>query len=137
MSTATLIPLTGLRAAAGAVLESEDVYAPPVIVDVVDSLTPPAYMLVWSDPWLEVGPGGPVMGPCLWTANLQVLCVASRLEPGPGIETLENMVSVALDKFRQDVYPWPPGIVGAPRVFDIAGISYLGARINYAVPTTV
>jgi hypothetical protein len=132
------LQLTDVRQAAAAVLEPETDYDPPVIVDVVDMLTPPAYMLVWSDPWMEVGFGGPVMGPCIWTANLQVLCVASRIEPGPGIETLEQLVAGALAKFRADTsYPWPPGAVTGPRVFDIAGISYLGTRINYAIPTSV
>lgn len=131
--------LTDIRAMAAAVLEPVDDGDPDVIVDVVDSLSPPAYMLVWSDPWIDVGFNQqPAMGPCLWTANLQVLCLASRLEPGPGIETLEEMVRSALARFRADTsYTWPAGAVSGPRQFGVGALTYLGARINYAVPTTV
>jgi hypothetical protein len=134
-----VMELVDVRQAAADVLEPMSDADPPVIVNVVDSLTPPAYMLVWNDPWLEVGVAGtPTMGPCIWTAHLQVLCVASRLEPGPGVETLEQMVSTALDRFRSaSNYSWPPGDVSGPRVFNIAGLDYLATRINYAVPTTV
>jgi len=133
-----VMELVDVRQAAAVVLAPVADSDPDVIVNVVDSLTPPAYMLVWNDPWLEVGVGAPTMGPCVWTAHLQVLCVAGRLEPGPGVETLEQMVSVALAAFRADTsYPWPPGDVSGPRVFNIAGLDYLATRINYAVPTTV
>ena len=48
-------------------------------------------MLGWDDPWLQAGiaNGIATMGPCLYTARLQVTCVAGRLEPGAGVDVLE------------------------------------------------
>jgi hypothetical protein len=138
VSVATqLVDLTALRDALGAVLAPVNEDDPPVLVDVVDALTPPALMLIWGDPWLEPGTGRPTMGPCIWTARLQVLAVASRLEPGPGIRTLESLVTQVVERTKADVYTWKLDGVSGPRVFDIAGLSYLGARVTYLVPTAV
>lgn len=139
MAVATqTLALTEIRAAAAAALQPIEPDDPPVLVDVVDSVTPPALMLLWEDPWLEAGAGlGAVMGPCLWTARLMVLCVAGRLEPGPGIATLEQLVSHVFDRLSEDEYPWPIGSPTAPRVFDIGGVPYLGARVTYLVPCSI
>jgi hypothetical protein len=131
--------LVGVRDAVAAILAPRAEEDPPVLVDVVDALYPPALMLLWNDPWLAPGlqAGLNVMGPCLWTAHLQVMCVGSRVEPGPGIRTIETLVAYVVDRLEADVNPWPLEGVTAPRIYDIAGTSYLGARVNYAIPTTV
>jgi hypothetical protein len=136
-ATTTLTQLSDIRDQAAAALEPQGPDDPDVLVDVVDSLYPPVLMLLWDDPWLAPGSGAPSMGPCLWTARLQVLCVAGRLEPGPGIRTLEELVAYTVGHMKADLYTWPLEGVSAPRVFEIASIAYLGARVTYAVPITV
>jgi hypothetical protein len=138
MSTTTLIGVADLRDLAAEALAPVNDTDPTVLVDVVDSLTPPALMLIWGDPWLSPGTGQrPAMGPCLWTARLQVLAVAGRLEPGPGIRTLEQLVGYVVDRLKADAYTWPLEAVTGPRVFDLGGLPYLGARVTYVVPITV
>jgi hypothetical protein len=138
MATTTLA-LGEIRPAAAAALAPAGPDDPPVHVDVVDSVTPPALMLLWEDPWLAPGSSaGAVMGPCVWTARLLVLCVAGRLEPGPGITTLEQLVAYVVGRLRDDpTYTWPPATALAPRIFDIGGIPYLGARVTYTIPASI
>ena len=107
---------------------------PPVLVDVVDSISPPALMLVWGEPWLLPGTtNGKVMGPCLYTYSLGVLCVAGRLEPGAGGDMLDQLVSHTLGRFRADAgYSWPLARVESVRELIFGrdpGISYLTARV--------
>lgn len=129
--------LADLRSRAAAVLAPTSDAEPDVIDGPVDAVYPPVLMLVWGDPWIDVGPGGPVMGPCLWTAHLQILCIGSRVEPGPGIEQLESLVAHVIGRFKADAYTWPPATVGGPRQYAISGTDYLGARVNYDVPVTL
>jgi hypothetical protein len=138
-ATTGTLDLTEIRATAAAALEPDSPNDPTVHVEVVDSLEPPALMLLWEDPWLVPGgSAGPVMGPCVWTARLLVLCVAGRLEPGPGVETLERLVSHVVTRLRDDpAYTWPPATALAPRIFDIGGVPYLGARVTYTVPASI
>ena len=138
MATASrVLELGAVRDAAAAVLAPVADDDPAVIAEVVDALTPPALMLVWGDPWLELGLGAPTMGPCLWTAHLQVLAIAARIEPGPGIATLETLAAYVVERMHDDDYPWPLASVSGPRQFLIVGVDYLGARITYDVPVTV
>ena len=134
----TLVDLAELRPAAAAVLAPDTPDDPNVHLDVVDSLDPPALMLTWDEPWLAVGASDrATMGPCLWTARLAVMAVAARLEPGPGVTKLEELVAYVVARFHRDVYPWPFAGCTAPRVVDIAGVRYMGARLTYAVPVTI
>lgn len=133
----SLYDVRELRDRAALALEPHSEADPPVLVDVVDALEPPALMLLWGDPWLAPGTTARTMGPCLWTARLQVLCVAGRLEPGPGIRTIEELVAHTVSRLQDDPYTWPLDSVSGPRVFDLGGLPYLGARITYLMPATV
>ena len=138
VAAASLIGLDGLRPAAAAVLAPDPGEPPNVHTDVVDSLDPPALMLTWDEPWLSAGASErATMGPCLWTARLAVMCVAGRLEPGPGVAKLEQLVGYTVGRFQQDVYSWPFAGCTAPRIVEIAGVRYLAARLTYAVPVTI
>lgn len=133
----TLIPHGELRAQAALVLAPLTDQDPYVFADVVDSLEPPALVVDQGDPWLVVGqPGRPTLGPCLYTAQLIVVCIAGRLEPGPGVDTLEQLETYALDRFRDDDYSWPLEQVSGRHQYDLSGVTYLAATITYAVPTT-
>lgn len=132
-----LVPLADVRPRAAAALAPVDDGDPAVLVDVVDSLDPPALMLAWDEPWLTAGVGVASMGPCLWTARLAVLCVGSRVEPGPGVAKLEELVGYTVGRLKADNYSWPFAGCTAPRVFEIAGVRYLAARLTYAVPVSI
>ena len=132
-----LLPLVGVRDAAAAALAPVDDADPMVFVDAVDSLTPPALLLDWADPWLEPAHTIGSIGACQWTARLQVICIAGRLEPGAGVDVLEQLVTLVVARLHADPYTWTLYSVSAPLQRDLAGISYLAANVVYAVPTTL
>ena len=126
------LPLTEVRARAALALDPAEPGAPEVLVNVVDAVTPPVIMLTWEDPWLTPRTVG--MGDGFWDAQLGVLCLAARLEPGAGVETLEDLVAYAIGRLAADSYPWPVASSQAPRIFEIGGVPLLGARLVYRVP---
>ena len=133
VTTSGALRLSEVRARAAAALEPATDDDPPVLVNLVDAVQPPALMLVWADPWLEPHS----FGTGLWFANLEVLCIASRVEPGPGVDTLEQLVGYTIERLQDDPYPWPAANVQAPRVFQINNLNLLAARVAYRVPTTI
>ena len=126
MSTSILDARSKL-AAALAPIEDGD---PEVLVDLVDSIEPPALMIGWGEPWLTPDTA------CLRTGRLVTTAVASRLVPGAGVETLEHLVDYTLRRLAEDGGPWPLDSVGGPRVFTIGNVNYLAARITLRVPIT-
>lgn len=111
-----------------AVLAPVDPDDPDVLADLVDSIEPPALMLGWGEPWLTPDT------PCLRTGRLVITCVAGRLVPGAGVETLESLVDSTLRRLGADTSPWPLDGVSAPRVFTIGAVNYLAARVTVRVP---
>jgi hypothetical protein len=128
------LPISQVRARAVTALTPVDPTDPTVLAPgvwgVVDSVSPPALMLLWADPWLTPRTA------CLYDAQLEVLCIASRVEPEPGMDTLEQLVEYTLAKLQADSYDWPPLTMYAPRRLDIGQITYLGARLIFRVPVT-
>jgi hypothetical protein len=122
--------LLDVRAKLAAVLAPQDDDDPDVHEDYIDALHPPCVMVTWADPWLELDTG------CLYRSRPQLLLVAGRVEPGAGVATLEQMVSDVLARLGQDSAQWPVRLVTSPRVFEIGGVSYLGARIELDVRVT-
>jgi hypothetical protein len=111
------------RAKLGAALAPVDDTDPMVLVDLVDSIEPPALMLGWGEPWLMPQTS------CLRIGRLVVTCVAGRLVPGAGIETLEQLVDYTLRRLAGDGGAWPLESVSGPRVFAVGNINYLAARV--------
>jgi hypothetical protein len=132
-----LLHLTAIRDAAAAALAPTDDDDPMVFVDAVDSLTPPALLLDWADPWLEPAHTIGSMGGCQWAARLQIICIAGRLEPGAGVDVLEQLVTLVVARLEADAYQWTLDAVSAPLQRDLAGISYLAANVVYVVPTSL
>jgi hypothetical protein len=126
--------LTDVRARAAAALAPATDDDPNVYADLPDAVHPPALFLDWVDPWLEPQT---VAGNGWWNARLDVVCIAARVQPGPGVTTLEELVTFAIARLKDDAYPWPAATLQAPRVFTIAGVPYLGARVSYRLPVTV
>jgi len=128
--TAGLIGLTDLRARAAAALAPTLDGDPAVLEAPVDAVDPPALIVAWEDPWVEF------QTPCFWYANLVVLCVASRVEPAAGVETLEGLMAYVISRLRDDPNSWPMASTTAPRLFEINNIPLLGARLVYRAPVT-
>lgn len=122
--------LLDARAKLGVVLAPVLDDDPMLLVDLVDSIEPPALMLGWGEPWLEPETA------CLRLGRLVVTCVAGRLVPGAGVELLEELVSSTLDRLAVDAGPWPLDSVSGPRVFTVGNVNYLAARITLRVPIT-
>ena len=136
MSTNGALLLTEVRAAAAAALAPGPGDELVVLPDMVDSLEPPALLLEWNDPWLSVRSVGrdTIGGSQLWEALLNVLCIAGRLEPGPGIITLEQLLTYTIERLAGDAHPWPLSASQAPRGFRFGDIWMLGARLSFRVP---
>lgn len=112
------------RAKLGAALAPVADDDPAVLMSLVDALEPPALMLGWGEPWLEPDTR------CIVTARLVVTCVASRLVPGAGMGSLEQLVEYVLGRLRSEPGRWPLQDVSGPRVFTIAKTNYLAARVT-------
>lgn len=122
--------LVDIRAKAAALLAPVADSDPDVHVDLVDALTPPCLIVGWGEPWLEA------RTPCLFDARLVITAVAGRIEPGPGVATLETLVSYTWARFASANGYALEGVTG-PRQFVIAGVTYLGARLTFRVSATI
>jgi hypothetical protein len=127
------LPLTDVRAVLATLLAPQADDDPEVLGDIPDAVSPPVLLLEWGDPWLEPR----TLAPGYWDAHLNVLCLASRVEPGPGIATLESLVGYAVARLEADARSWPVESSTAPRVFLFAGVNYLGARLFLRVPVSI
>lgn len=105
------------RVAAALDADAYEVHAGPV-----DSLTPPAYLLEWADPWTTPGTY------CTEMARLEIVCIAARIEPASGVETLERMVESAIGAVAGAGIAH--GETSPPREFEVAGVPCLAARIQ-------
>jgi len=130
-----LLHLVDVRAKAEALLETAFSSHPEIDVSIVgplDAIEPPAVRVGWSEPWLEpFGQGGLVY------ARLEAFCIGDRIEPTPGFEIVESLVSIVCAAFLADSYPWPVSFVGAPRAYEIGGKNYLAAQIVSRLPAGV
>lgn len=104
---------------------------PDVLVDLVDSLEPPALMLGWGDPWLDPDTQ------CFDDGLLLVTAVAARLVPGEGVAMLEQLVAYTRRRLLADPIGWPRARWSAPRVFTIGNVNYLASRGSLAVKVTI
>lgn len=119
--------LTEARDKLAAVLAPVADSDPYVQSSLVDAIEPPALLLGWGEPWLEP------LGMCTKTGRIIVTCVASRIQPGEGLATLEWLVDWALGRIQGDQPNWTLETVSGPRVFLIAKTNYLACRIQLKV----
>jgi len=95
----------------------------------VDAIEPPAYMLIWADPWLVPSTF------CDATAQLDVIVVSARMDPAPGMEILETLVETALDRLAHANVGQRQ--VGAPGPLTVGGLTYQACRILVSSPVTI
>jgi hypothetical protein len=94
----------------------------------VDSVTPPCFVAVWSEPWLTV------QTVCSFLAGLDVIVFAARIDPTPGYEELELMLEEALPALS-DAGLFVAG-VSVPAPLEVAGVTYQAARVHLSEPVT-
>lgn len=135
MSTASVgvLALAEVRPALAVVLAPEADGDAPVHIDYPDALDPPCLLVLWGDPWLDQPRA---LGSCVLDSHVDVLCVAGRVEPGAGVEVLEDLVAGVVARVR-DAGGYALTTVGTPREYIVAGVNYLGARVAYRVPAAV
>lgn len=123
--------LLDARAKLGAVLAPVADTDPVLHTELVDSLEPPCLMLGWGEPWLTHNNAR------LSDGRLTITCVAGRLVPGAGVETLERLVHDTLSRLlTEGAGAWPMDTVSGPRVFTIGNVNYLAARITVRATIT-
>jgi hypothetical protein len=105
---------------------------PPVHIDYPDSLDPPAVVVIWDDPWLDEPT---TITGCVLPGHVAAIAFAGRVEAGPGVEVLQDLVAGVITAMRGS--PFALAGVGAPRQYDVAGITYLGARVALRVPVAI
>lgn len=87
-----------------------------------DSIAPPVVYVTWSSPWLT-----PTTW-CDYTATLQLLLVAQRIEPGGQYGVLEGLVSQVLSILKGHRVALRDVSTPYPMVF--AGVNYLATSVN-------
>lgn len=87
-----------------------------------DQLAVPAVFILWATPWLQQ------RNRCNWDASLDVLIVSTRFEPDGSIATIEDMVEAILPLLAGG--PWRFQFLEAPGPLEVAGITYLAARLT-------
>jgi len=94
----------------------------------VDAIVPPAFMLIWSDPWLTPATH------CQWSARLDVICVSNRVDVEPGVEILETLVETAIARLAGAGLP--AITAGRPANFEVGGLLYLASRLTLSQPVS-
>lgn len=94
-----------------------------VVDHLPDSVSPPVVLVAWADPWLTPESF------CGYTASMELLVVAQRLEPGGKVETLEDIASALVEAFRGS-NNWTVVDLTSPYPLQIAGVDYLAASVN-------
>jgi hypothetical protein len=92
-------------------------------------VTPPAFVLVWPEPWLTPATS------CSYRAQLQVIVIAARMEPPPGYEQLEALITAAVPALARAGVPLVQ--VGAVLPLEFANVTYQSARITVSSPVTL
>ena len=129
----SLLDLSEVRAQAALALAPATDDDPDVHADIVDALVPPCLMLDWGNPWLTATS----FDGSSWEARFVVWAVAGRVEPGPGIATLEWLIAYVKNRLQADPYPWPVATSVSPVRYEFGGVPYLSARFEYDVPVAV
>jgi hypothetical protein len=135
VAVTTALNLTEVRAAAAAALAPVADTDPDIYPLWSDAVFPPALMLGWWDPWVEVRSMAGGLG--LFDAQLNIQCVASRVDPGAGFEELEALVVYCVSRLAQDSHSWALTAATTPRQWKSGDIPLLGADLAFRVPVQI
>lgn len=94
-----------------------------VVDHLPDSIAAPCVLIGWSDPWLKPSTY------CAYEAAMEVMVVAQRIEPGGKLETLEEIMDIALGSIKA-IHEYQVVDVTAPFPLQLGGVDYLAASIN-------
>lgn len=114
--------ITNARTELAAILTSAMPNEVGVIDHLPDSIAPPVTLVAWADPWLRPSTL------CAYEAQMEVMCLAQRIEPGGQYERLEEMVSLILPAIKGSYFTFVD--VTAPYPMQIGGVDYLAASVN-------
>lgn len=123
--------LVDVRAKAAAAL-APILEGDPAVLDVVDAVDPPCIVVGWGEPWLQNMGQPPVL-----MARLQLTCIGGRMDPGPGVGAVEQVLTYALARLAADAWGWVPQTVSAPRAMVVAGVNYIAAEAAVGIPVAV
>lgn len=87
-----------------------------------DSIAPPAVFVTWANPWLIN------FTFCEFNANVQLIVVAQRIEPGGQYGVLEGLVYELVQVLRSNQIPLRD--VTSPYPITLGGIDYLASSVN-------
>lgn len=93
-----------------------------VIDHLPDSIAPPVALVAWADPWLKL------TTLCAYEAQMEIMCLAQRIEPGGQYERLEEMVYTILPAIKGTYFTLVD--VTAPYPMQVGGVDYLAASVN-------
>ena len=130
-----LLHLNELRPAMVEALAPDADDDPDVVPVLPDAISPPVLIVEWANPWLEPQTLARLSG--YWNARMNVVCIAARADVEAGMDMLQQLVLYTLRRLAANPRSWPVVSVSNPRNFDMAGLTYLGARVTVEVPTTV
>jgi len=120
--TTDVLGLTKLREAMRDLLQAELPADIGVFDSIPDSIAPPSVYVAWSNPWLVSTTF------CQYVSNLQLICVAARIEPGGQYAVLESMVGEILTVLQTNHIAVRDAT--SPYPLALAGVNYLAASIN-------
>jgi hypothetical protein len=93
-----------------------------VLDSVPDAIAPPVIYVTWSTPWMV-----PTTW-CEYTANLQLIVVTQRLEPGAQYGVLESIIGDVVTLLKSKRYTLRD--VTSPYPIVLGGVNYLAASVN-------
>lgn len=93
-----------------------------VIDSLPDSIAPPAVLVAWATPWLTPDTF------CGFVANVELLVVAARIEPGGQYEVIEGIISDLVGALKRAGTTIRD--ITSPFPLQLGGVDYLSASIN-------
>lgn len=94
-----------------------------VVDSIPDAIAPPAVFITWADPWITPATL------CYFTANVSVILVAQRIEPGGQYGILESLVSAVAPVLRHSG-EYVVNDATSPYPIQLGGVNYLACSIN-------
>ena len=101
-----------------------------VVPEIPDAVHPPCLVVGWYNPWLDQ------LTACNYRAAANVMCIANRVTPSTGLESLEEQVSYVIATLAEQLHL---GVTVVPAWYQrtYGGVDYLAADVPVIVPVTM